>query len=365
MALNDLPIPEDELAKETTFEITVSRHFASWLAEQNVSLAFTVPPLKLFLIGLKPDGQLSLFERSFQRCMGVAAAGDSLYLSTRYQIWRLENALTPGQLWEDQFDRQYIPRQVYTTGTVGTHDVAVDDTGRVIFVNTRFGCLATVSDEYSFVPLWHPPYLDGPRPGDRCHLNGLAIRDGRPAYVTSVSQTNEFDSWRHHRRDGGAVVDVNTQEIIADGLSMPHSPRWYKDTLWLTNSGTGQLGRVDMNKGCFEPLAFAPGFLRGLCFVGNYAVVGSSKPRRGDLYSGLALDDELAKRNTKPRLGLFIMDMVSGRIAHWLFIETDLRELYDVVALPGVRQPMAIGLLTDEIQRTIWYDPMEIVNSEQ
>lgn len=361
--MQNTPSEEKPVAEEAqpAIEITVSRHFTTWLAEQKTSLAFTVPPQKLFFIGLKPDGRISIFERTFQRCMGLAAQGNSLYVSTRHQIWRLENNLPPGQqLLEGGYDRQYIPRQVYTTGQVGTHDVAVDKNGRILFVNTRFGCLATVSEQYSFTPLWMPPFLDELKQGDRCHLNGLAMKNGRPAYTTAVSQSNTFDSWRDHRQNGGVVIDLQTNEIVVRGLSMPHSPRWHNNQLWLTNSGTGEVGWADLQNGRFQPLAFAPGFLRGLCFVGHYAVVGSSKPRHGDLYSGLQLDETLQQQGQVPRLGLFIIDTRTGEIAHWLFIESTLRELYDVIALPNVRQPSAIGLLTGEIQQTIWFDPLTI-----
>lgn len=351
---------ESTTTREGLFDIKISRHFTSWLAEQQVSLAFTHPPLKLLLIGLKPSGELSVYERTFPRCLGIAADGtDSIYVSSRYQIWRLDNALPPGRLIDNEFDKQYIPRKVYTTGTVGTHDVAVDHTGRVIFVNTRFGCLATVHDQYSFVPLWRPRHLatlPDPAPGDRCHLNGLAMKEGRPAYVTSVSQTTSFDGWRDARKGGGVVIDVPHNEVVADGFSMPHSPRWYRDKLWVTNSGTGHFGYVDLQRGCFEPLMFGPGFLRGLCFVGDYAIVGSSKPREGDLYSGLGLDENLRQHNhSAPRLGLFVVDLRSGQIAHWLLIEGEMREIYDVIALPGVRQPSALGIVTNEIDKTIVY----------
>lgn len=352
------PPQEVEVSEQPEFELKVSRNLTTWLAEQKVSLAFTTPPLKLFLIGVKSDGRLSVFERTFNRCLGIAATDNALYLSTRYELWKLENALPTGKLTDDGYDRQYIPRITYRTGFLGIHDVTVDRNGRVIFVNTRFGCLATISDRYSFVPLWHPPFLSKILPGDRCHLNGLALQDGLPAYVTSVSNTDEFDSWRDLRRNGGCVTDIAANEIVTTGLSMPHSPRWYGDRLWLTNSGTGEFGYANLQTGKFESVAFAPGFLRGLCFVGDYAVVGSSKPRHGDIYSGLDLDDVLRKNNEEPRLGIFIVNLRTGEIEHWLFIEGSLRELYDVVALPQVRQPMALGLISEEIQQQIWFDPL-------
>ena len=346
---------------EPRFELVASRNFAAWLAEQQVSLAFTNPPQKLFLVGLQRDGQLSIFERTFPRCLGIAAQGtQTLYVSSRYQIWRLENALRPGQLTANGYDRLYIPRKAYTTGYVNIHDIAIDDQGGVLFVNTRFGCLAEVSDQYSFIPRWLPPHLPQLMPGDRCHLNGLALKDGRPAYVTSVSETDGFDSWRDYRLGKGVAIDIPTKEVVVTGMSMPHSPRWYRDRLWLTNSGIGLFGYADFDRGAFETVTFAPGFLRGLCFVGDYAVVGSSKPREGDLYSGLGLDEALAQRRAKPRLGLFIVDLRTGEIPHWLFIEGEVRELYDVVALPAVQQPMALGLLTDEIEKSLWFNPQPI-----
>jgi uncharacterized protein (TIGR03032 family) len=337
-------------------EINYSPGLEAWLAEQGVSLAFAVPPAKLFLIGLRDDGRLSAFERTFNKCMGLAADGSqTIYLGTRYQIWRLENALGPGVL-HDGFDRLFVPRRVWTTGYVNCHDVAVDGAGDAIFVNTRFGCLATVSERFSFEPMWWPPFQTRRRQGDCCHLNGVALADGQPAYVTSVSQTSEIDSWRDHRADGGVVTDVASGEIVCAGLSMPHSPRLHGGELWLTNAGTGEFGRVDIDRGRFEPLTFAPGFLRGLSFAGDYAVVGSSRFREGGMYSGLPLDDALAAAGTGPKLGLFVVSLSTGAIVEWLLVEGPLHELFDVIVLPGVRRPSALGLLTDEIEHRVWYD---------
>jgi len=178
------------------FELTASRQFTAWLAEQRVSLAFTTYQTgKLLLIGLRPDGRLSVFERTFNRCMGLWASPQTLYMSSLYQLWRFDNALEPGQL-HNGYDRLYVPQLGYTTGDLDIHDIAVDGGGRVIFVNTLFSCLATVSEHHSFVPLWRPPFVSKLAAEDRCHLNGLAIDDGRPRYVTAVSRTDVADGWR-------------------------------------------------------------------------------------------------------------------------------------------------------------------------
>ena len=226
----------------------------------------------------------------------------------------------------------------------------------MIFVNTLFGCLATFSPRASFQPLWRPPFLSALVPEDRCHLNGLAMRDGRPAYVTAVAASDVADGWRDRRRDGGCVIDVASGGIVASGLSMPHSPRWYRDRLWVLNSGTGELGSVDLAGGRFQPMAFCPGYLRGLAFAGDYAVVTLSKPRHVTFH-GLELDERLSQRGAVPQCGLQVIDLKTGTIAHWLRLDgTLVTELYDAVVLPGVRQPMAVGFKTNEIERLLVVD---------
>jgi uncharacterized protein (TIGR03032 family) len=348
---------QEEPEEREDLEVRVSDGFEQWLAEQQASLVFATPPAKLFLVGLDDEGELSVFERTFNKCMGIAHfETQTLHLGTRFHLWRLENILPAGQLTDDGYDRLFVPMHASTTGNLNTHDLGVEADGSVLIVNTRFGCLAAPSDTHSFVPVWWPPFLPGPWPNDRCHLNGLAMRDARAAYVTSVSTTGGVDSWRAHRRDGGAVTDVESGEIVGTGLSMPHSPRWYRDRLWVANAGTGELGSIDLATGRFEPLAFAPGFVRGLCFVGDYAVLGSSKPRHGGLYSGLALDDTLARTGEAPCLGLFVIDLRSGEVVEWLLIEGPMRELFEVISLPGVRRPKAIGIVSDEIATSVWFD---------
>lgn len=347
------PSPEALGADSPALEITASRQFTAWLAEQQLSLAFTTYQIgKLFLLGLKSDGSLSVTERTFNRCLGLCASGNSLYLSSLYQVWRFENVLGDGEA-HDGFDRVYVPRLGYTTGDLDIHDIAVDATGRVVFVNTLFSCLATLSDTHSFKPLWRPPFLSKLAAEDRCHLNGLALRDGRPAWVTAISESDVADGWREHRVGGGVVIDVENNAVIARGLSMPHSPRWYKERLWVLNSGSGEFGSVDTASGRFEPVAFCPGYLRGLAFHGDFALVGLSRPRHNRTFSGLPLDDALVARKADPRCGVQVIDLRSGDVVHWLRIEGVTDELYDVVALPGVRRPRALGFKTDEIRRVL------------
>ncbi|MHC0061786.1 TIGR03032 family protein [Nostoc sp. UIC 10890] len=341
-----------EATSRPELEISGSRQFTSWLFEQNLSLSIsTYQAGKLFFIGLQSSGKLSVFERTFERCMGLWAEGNSLYMSSLYQLWRFENALEPGKN-HNGYDVLYVPQVGYVTGDLDVHDVAYSGE-QIVFVNTLFSCLATVSNTHSFVPLWQPPFISKLAAEDRCHLNGLAMVNGQPRYVSATSMSDVADGWRDHRANGGCVIDTTSNQVIVSGLSMPHSPRWYRDKLWLLNSGTGEFGYVDLERGAFEPVTFCPGYLRGLTFAGEFAIVGLSLPRHNKTFSGLALDENLRVKNAVPRCGLLVINLTTGDIVHSLRIEGVVTELYDVVALPGVRRPMAIGLKSDEIRRLI------------
>jgi uncharacterized protein (TIGR03032 family) len=348
---------QQQTSSSTPLEINASRYFIDWLIEQQISLAFTTyQTSRLLLLGVDAAGKLSGFERHFNRAMGLYATPERLYLSSKYQLWQLDNVLSTGQLYNG-YDKLYVPRIGYTTADLDIHDIAIDTSGRVIFISSLLNCLATISTHHSCTPLWQPKFISQLVNEDRCHLNGLAMVEGEPRYVTAISQSDVVDGWRDKRRDGGCLMDVRSKEVILTGLSMPHSPRFYRNKLWLLNSGKGEFGYVDLETGIFEPVTFCPGYLRGLAFWGDYAIVGLSKPRERT-FSGLELNERLAAKDAEPRCGLMVIDLNSGSIVHWMRLEGIIIELYDVQVLPGVRQPMALGFQTDEISRIITLDPM-------
>ncbi len=330
--------------------ITASAGFWNWLDSLQIGLAFTTyQSNRLFLIGRKPEGSLSIDERLFDKPMGLYYFDNSLYMACRYQIWQLENRLNPE---ENYFgcDRLYVPYIAYTTGDLNVHEAVKSSGGQLVFINTAFSCIATLESGYSFKPLWQPPFISKLVAEDRCHLNGLALQNGKPAFVTACSSTDTAAGWRDHRVAGGIVMHIATSEIIATGLSMPHSPRWRQDKLWLLNSGTGEFGYID--NGRFLPVTYCPGFARGLAFTGDYAIVGLSK-LRSKSFAGLPLETRLAAGNQVSQCGLRIINLKSGQIVHSLHIGGVAEELFDVVALPGVRLPRALGLQKSDIDRLI------------
>lgn len=341
--------------KEVKFEISTSRQFESWLGEQNINIAFTTYQAgKLFFLGLDQEGKLSVFNRTLERCMGLAFGENVLWVAGLYQIYKFVDAMQEhkGEA-EGAYDTLFVPQASSFTGDVDTHDMAAGREGALYFVNTLFSCIATLSDTHSFKPFWRPGFIDRLAAEDRCHLNGLALNNGVPALVTAVAETNVADGWRDHRTDGGVVIDVESGNCVVRGLSMPHSPRIYKDKLWLHNSGTGHFGAADLQSGTFEPLTFCPGYLRGLAFVNGFAIAGLSKPRENKTFSGLELDDNLAREKVASRCGIYIIDLNSGDVAHWVRIEGIVSELYDVAVLPDRRNAAAIGFRSDEIRRVI------------
>lgn len=346
--------PED--AKPGATNITVSRGFGGWLRAHGTSLAFTSYQTgQLFLVGSHPNGTVSFNQQNFQRAMGVCWMPGRLYLGSLFQLWRLENMLRPGEIGNQAFDAVLVPRNAQTTGDIDIHEVGIDNDGRVVFVNTKYSCLCTLDLTHSFRPIWKPSFISKLAPEDRCHLNGLAMDQGRPRYVTAVSRSDVLSGWRERRHEGGVLIEVETNRVVTDQLSMPHSPRVVQGALYALDSGRGQIIRVDPQTGGKTDIAFCPGFLRGLAIHDGHAIVTVSKPRNGT-FKGLLLDGEIKARDADPWCGIMIVNLQSGDIVEWIRLEGHITELFDIAALPGVRCPMALGPGTTEIQSSITFN---------
>lgn len=355
--------PQDKApapAPDQQTSISCSRGFADWLLANRCSLAFTSYQTgELFLIGVFPDGRVSFHQRHFVRAMGLHASQQRIYLATLFQVWRLENVLRAGERANDGFDGLYVPRNAQVTGDLDIHELGVEASGRVIFVNTRYSCLSVFSRTDSFTPIWKPKFISKLAAEDRCHLNGLAMDNGRARYVSAISRSDVVSGWRDRRAQGGSIIDVSDDRVITDQLSMPHSPRLHHDQLWALDSGRGWLVRIDQRSGKIENVAFCPGFLRGLAFHGKYAIVGLSLPRDG-AFTGLQLDEELKKRDADPWAGINIIDTSSGDVVEWLRLDGHLRETFAVAVIPEMRCPMAVGLTTPDIRTHITVEEAQL-----
>lgn len=346
-------------APENTTSFSPSGGLINLLARLDISLAFTSYQSGLFyLLGRHATG-IHLHQCAITRPMGLVYSKEhGLALSAGHQIIRFENPLAAHERVNNQFDACFVPRTTHLTGELDAHDIGIDHKGAPIFINTRLNCLAGLDAKHSFKELWRPPFISALVDEDRCHLNGLAMRDGQPAFVTASSRSDTIDGWRDRRAQGGVVIDVANKQIICDGLSMPHSPRWHQGELWVLNSGAGELGVVEgaaSGKGHFVPRVFCPGFVRGLAFYGDYAFVGLSKPRY-KRFEGLELDMRLEKTDSEPWCGIQIIDTKRGACVEWLRIDGPVTELYDVTVLPKITCAMAISLNTIEAAQFVTWE---------
>ena len=297
------------------------------------------------LIVVRADGDVANTHfRNFNTPMGVAFDRGRLAVGTKVKVWEFHNQPPVARQLEpkDKHDACFLPRQAPVTGQIAVHDIAwVGD--ELWAVNTRFSCLCTLDPRFSFVPKWRPAFVSALAAEDRCHLNGLGLRDGRPRYVTALGETDSAGGWRENKAKGGCLIDITTGQFIARGLSMPHSPRWYDGKLWVMESGAGSLSIVDLATGKLTHVAMLPGFTRGLDFFGPYAFIGLSQVRESAMFSGIPITDRLPLEER--RCGVWVVDTRSGQIVAFLRFEAGVQEIFAVQVLPGIRYP---EILTDE-----------------
>jgi uncharacterized protein (TIGR03032 family) len=331
------------------FHYTQDQTFVDVLRELSASLVITTYQANKVLVARVTGAGLSTLVRSFERPMGLAIGIDRLMLGCRDQIWEFRSApdIAPQLEPRGQHEACFIPRLSHVTGDIGVHELAFAD-NELWFVNTRFSCLSTLDPDYSFVPRWRPPFVTSLSADDRCHLNGLAMVNAEPKYVTALGETNTPHGWRANKARGGCLMEIQSGEIISRGLSMPHSPRWHEGQLWVLESGTGQLALVDTLTGQRQSVAELPGFARGLAFHGRYAFVGLSKIRPTSAMDGVPL----AERRDKLKCGVAVVDHTAGRVCAMLEFQTAVEEIFDVQLLSGVRFPDVIGFQQDTIRHT-------------
>jgi hypothetical protein len=363
------------------FRYTQSESFVALLHELRSSLLVSTYQANK-LLSVRASGQgLSTLVRTFERPMGLAVDGSRLALGTRKEVWFMRNApdIAPRVEPAGTHDACFLPRSCHVTGDIGIHEIAwgrpsehesrdcretVDRPPlapgscplppELWLVSTRFSCLATLSPDYSFVPRWRPTFISAIAAEDRCHLNGLAMVDGKPTFVSALGTTDTRDGWRADKPHGGCILDVASGEFVTRGLSMPHSPRWHDDQLLILESGTGSLQRVDRATGSRETVIELPGFTRGVALVGPIAFIGLSKIRPTSAMDGVPI----AEKRDELKCGIAAVDLRTGRLLGMLEFHSAVEEIFDVQFLPGSRFPEIMGFQQDTIAHTFIVPPM-------
>ncbi|MGE3804903.1 MAG: TIGR03032 family protein [Gemmataceae bacterium] len=293
---------------------------------------------------IRDDGDhLNAHFRAFTNPTGLALAGDRLALGSGLQVHEFVNAPAMAARLEPpgKHDACFVPRSSHFTGDIKLRDMARDAAGELWIVNTRFSCLCTLDRSASFTPRWRPAFVSALDAADRCHLNGLAMVAGKPKYVTALGETDTPGGWRQNKASGGMVIDVASGAVLARGLSLPHSPRWHDDRLWLCESGTGTFGYLDSNTGKYQSIAETPGFTRGLDFAGPFAFVGVSKLRDSARAGGAAVAQRVAAQ--EQTCGVCVIDLRSGQVVALLRFDSGVQEIF-AVAILGRRFPELVNV---------------------
>ncbi|OHB78477.1 MAG: TIGR03032 family protein [Planctomycetes bacterium RBG_16_64_10] len=292
---------------------------------------------------------------NFDRPMGIAVQSDSIAVAARNQIWFLRNAPDIAQQVEPagRYGACYLTRTAQVTGEIQAHELGWSG-AELWVVNTAFSCLCTLDARYSFVPRWCPPFISALAPEDRCHLNGIAMQNGRPKYVTAMAATDSAGGWRPNKVTSGCLIDVDSGATVAHGFAMPHSPRVHRGQTWLLDSGRGRVVWVDPKSEKVETAARVPGYARGLAFAGPYAFVGLSKIRATSTFDGVPI----AEQRDRLKCGVAVVDLQSGKLLASFEFKSGVDEIFDVAVLPNVWMAAIRGPFADkEGDPAIWTVP--------
>jgi uncharacterized protein (TIGR03032 family) len=338
--------------------------FAQILAQSKLSIAVTTYQAgKLVILRSElREGQpvVNTHFRGFQKPMGFAWEPGRFAIGTSAEIWEFHDMpAVARKLDASAFpfpcDAVFLPRLCHFTGDIQVHEMAwvpcqsaAETTGdskgqkfsELWYVNTRFSCLGTRNNVYSFEPRWQPPFVTALAPEDRCHLNGIAIRHCEIRYATALGETDSPAGWRENKRSGGILMDVKANEVITRGLSMPHSPRWHNGKLWILESGNGGVGIIDSQTGVYRELCRLPGFTRGLDFAGPFAFVGLSQVRESAVFSGIAIAEVPQAERC---CGVWAVDTRTGQIVGFVKFTDAVQEIFAVQVLIEIRCPEVLN----------------------
>ena len=328
------------------FSCTYSPNVPELLHQLHCTLAIsTYQAGKVVFISAKDNEKLVQLPRTFHKAMGIGLSGPKMALATMDEVLVLVNSPDLAAHYPKQpntYDALFMPRAAYFTGGIDIHDI--DFGGDTMYaVNTSFSCIIKIDDNYSFTPVWKPPFITNLASEDRCHLNGMALENERPKYVTAFNQGNTFQSWREEVTTGGILMDIETNELVATGLAMPHSPRLFDGKLYLLLSATGELIQIDRQSGKYEVVNKLKGFVRGLARYGDYVFIGLSRLRKNSsTFAKLEIADQAQEA------GISILHLPTGAQVGYIQYHSSVEEIYDVQILPNMIRPGILNTLKPE-----------------
>jgi uncharacterized protein (TIGR03032 family) len=302
--------------------------------QMGICLAVSTYQAGKVILVREDNGTINTHFRNFHKPMGIAAnRAGHLTIGGANTVWYYRNMPAVAKKLDppDKHDACYLPRRIHVTGDIDIHEMAYDGNGELIIVNTKFCNLCTLDADHSFNPFWRPSFVTALAPQDRCHLNGLAMLNGKPKFVTALGETDTPGGWRENKRDGGLLIDVESNEILLRGLCMPHSPRIYNNKLWILESGEGSLAVANLVEQSWYTVTKLPGFTRGISFAGPLAFIGLSQVRESAVFSDIPLVERLEERTC----GIWVVNLQTAETVGFIRFEEGVREIFAVEVLPS------------------------------
>ncbi len=381
------------LAQEEEFDFssTYTDNFPKILKALNISLAITsYQSARLILIRSEGESIDTRF-KAFSRPMGIYADESRITLGTFNQVVEFKRSDTllekiktgaldntgnfsrkvlekdKEQMEElrkqreeeindvKQSDSLYLHRAALTTGMINIHDIAWGDEGLWV-VNSTFSCLSTLSPDSSFIARWKPKFISELLPEDRCHLNGMAMLNGRPKYVTTFNMEDSRDSWSEGRIDYGTLIDIDTDEILIEGMIMPHSPKVYKGEVYVCESGLGVVWKYSPITKEKTEVVKLQGFTRGLFFYGGVMFVGLSQVRASEIKN----PTPLSKEYDETYAGVWMINLEDNTEIGHIKFDGDVDQIYDIAIIPNSTMPELLNVSSSLTRHLFDFEEMRI-----
>lgn len=201
----------------------------------------------------------------------------------------------------------------YLPGCLYLHDLAMVGS-RLLANAVALNAVVELPPRGGFRPVWWPRSIDAPG-GPRTERNYLQLNSIASGGSLRRSFFSASAAAPSARRPGqlhfpvdkrGVIFSGRTRDVVATGLTRPHSARLFDGELWVDNSGYGEVGRIVAGR--FEPVLRLPGWTRGLASAGGIAFVGTSRVIPRFRHYAPGLDAE------RSETAVHAVDLAHGRV---------------------------------------------------
>jgi uncharacterized protein (TIGR03032 family) len=333
----------------TPFSCSYTPQIPELLFNLNCSIALTTYQAgKLIFLSPRDKEVLVQLPRTFDKPMGIAihpSDPNKISLACKSEIISFKSDDGLAKFYPkspSKYDAMFMPRLTYHTNFLDIHDLEYGKDG-LYGVNTLFSSIVKFNESYSFEPYWKPSFVSELASEDRCHLNGMIMKDGKPKYGTAFNQGNTPQSWRSEIISGGVLIDIDTNDIIADQLEMPHSPKQIGNKIYCLLSALGQLISIDIETGKREVIVELNAFVRGMDFYGDYLFIGMSKLREN-----LSTFKELIPNIKNNRAGIAIIHLPTQSFQGEIVYQNSVEEIYDVKIIADKIRPNIVSPHSNE-----------------